>query len=224
MNSHQSWLHRPSVAAAIDALYADAQIKDPQARQAAGRPDPGAGELAMFSAMRGAYMAINREFGRVLYALARGSRARTIVEFGTSFGVSAIWLAAALRDNGGGRLITTEFEPSKAEQARRNLAAVGLDDLVEFRVGDALETLRQPALEGVDMVFLDGAKGMYLDVLRLVEPALRPGALVASDNTDHDGMEPFLAHLRDPANGYVSTGVLTPGGRGPRGHEISVRL
>ncbi|MGG2362426.1 O-methyltransferase, partial [Salmonella enterica] len=78
---------------------------------------------------------------RLLYMLARAGRTRAIVEFGTSFGISTLHLAAALRDNGGGRLITTEFEPSKAAQARRNLDAAGLADLVEIREGDALQTL-----------------------------------------------------------------------------------
>ncbi|MCQ4380070.1 class I SAM-dependent methyltransferase, partial [Clostridioides difficile] len=73
--------------------------------------------------------------------LARSGGARSIVEFGTSFGISTLHLAAALRDNGGGRLVTSEFEPSKGVRARANLAAAGLADLVEIREGDALRTL-----------------------------------------------------------------------------------
>jgi predicted O-methyltransferase YrrM len=74
---------------------------------------------------------------------ARFARARNIVEFGTSCGISTLHLAAALRDNGGGRLIRSEFERSKVARARKNLAAGGLSDLVEVREGDALETLAQ---------------------------------------------------------------------------------
>ena len=84
-------------------------------------------------------LAVSRETGALLYMLARSSDARTIVEFGTSFGISTLHLAAALRDNGGGRLITSEFEPSKAARARENLTAGGLIDLVEIREGDALQ-------------------------------------------------------------------------------------
>src|SRR5579863_8790248 len=84
---------------------------------------------------------VSRETGALLYMLARSSSARTIVEFGTSFGISTLHLAAALKDNGGGRLITTEFEPSKIERAKGNLTAGGLIDLVEIREGDALKTL-----------------------------------------------------------------------------------
>jgi tRNA A58 N-methylase Trm61 len=78
-------------------------------------------------------LAINPEFGKMLYMLGVARRAATIVEFGTSFGVSTIYLAAALRDNGGGKLITTEFEAGKVAQAKKNLAEAGLADLVEFR-------------------------------------------------------------------------------------------
>ena len=88
-----------------------------------------------------AYMAVAPEFGSLLYTLARTSRAKTIVEFGLSFGVSTIFLASALRENGEGRVITTEFEPEKVVRAKRNLASAGLEEWVEIRVGDALETL-----------------------------------------------------------------------------------
>jgi predicted O-methyltransferase YrrM len=71
-------------------------------------------------------LAVSRETGMLLYTLARSCSARTIVEFGTSFGISALHLAAALRDNGGGRLITTEFEPTKVARARKHLAEGGL--------------------------------------------------------------------------------------------------
>src|SRR5205085_1749915 len=84
---------------------------------------------------------VSRETGLLLYMLARSCRARTVVEFGTSFGISTLYLAAALRDNGGGHLITSEFEPSKVARARHNLAVGGLIDLVEIREGDALQTL-----------------------------------------------------------------------------------
>ena len=94
-----------------------------------------------YSRMKDIPLAVSRETGRLLYMLARSSRATSIVEFGTSFGLSTICLAASLRDNGGGRLVTSEFEPSKVARAKVNLADAGLDDLVEFRKGDALETL-----------------------------------------------------------------------------------
>jgi predicted O-methyltransferase YrrM len=146
---------------------------------------------------------VSRETGTSLYMLARGRGARNMVEFGTSFGISTLHLAAALRDNGGGRLITTEFEPSKVERARRNLTAGGLIDLVEIRTGDALETLSADLPESVDLLLLDGAKALYPEILSLVEGRLRPGAFVVADNADHS--PEYLTRVRSPASGYLST-------------------
>jgi predicted O-methyltransferase YrrM len=139
----------------------------------------------------------------LLYMLARSSRARTIVEFGTSFGISTLHLAAALRDNGGGRLITSEFEPSKAARARHNLTAGGLIDLVEIREGDALQTLSVDLPDTIDLLLLDGAKSLYPEILSLVESRLRPGAVIVADNADHS--PDYLALVRSPAKGYMST-------------------
>jgi predicted O-methyltransferase YrrM len=135
--------------------------------------------------------------------LARSSRARTIVEFGTSFGISTLHLAAGLRDNGGGRLITSEFEPSKAARARENLSAGGLIDLVEIREGDALKTLRADLPDTIDLVLLDGAKALYPEILDLVEGHLRPGAIIVADNADDS--PDYLARVRAPGSGYMST-------------------
>lgn len=160
-----------------------------------------------------------------MYSLIRASRAQTVVEFGTSFGVSTLFLAAAVRDNGSGQIVTTEFIPEKTETAKRNLMDAGLADCVDFRVGDAMETLKKPLPGAVDFVFLDGEKTMYPQVLRLLESLMKPGCLIASDNTDHDGVQGFLDDLRNPDNGYISMPALTPAGaRATRSHEISLRL
>ena len=111
-------------------------------------------------------------------------------------------VAAALRDQGGGRLITTEFEPSKVARARTNIAAGGLSDLVEIREGDALETLAHDLPRPIDLVLLDGAKGLYPAVLALLEDCLRPGALILADNADWS--PEYLARIRAPAQGYMS--------------------
>ena len=113
--------------------------------------------LDFYGRLKDLPLAVSRETGVLLYMLARGCGARTIVEFGTSFGISTLHLAAALRDNGGGRLITSEFEPSKVARARDHLTAGGLIDLVEIRVGDALRTLSVDLPESVDLLLLDGA-------------------------------------------------------------------
>jgi len=148
-------------------------------------------------------LAVSRETGTLLYMLARSTGARCIVEFGTSFGISTLHLAAALRDNGGGRLITSEFEPSKVARARENLMAGGLLDLVEIREGDALQTLSTDLPETIDLLLLDGAKALYPEILNLVESRLRPGAVIVADNADYS--PDYLAHVRAPAKGYMST-------------------
>ena len=157
---------------------------------------------------REAYIPVAEEFGRLLYMLARATRARTIVEFGTSFGISTIYLASALRDNGGGRLITCELEATKSQRAQAHLVEAGLSDLVEFRIGDALEVLNEGITAPVDLLLLDGAKPLYFRVLKLIEPFLRPGALITSDNiSTRMKVGEFTDYIRQPANGYISVAV-----------------
>ena len=159
------------------------------------------------------YLPVSQATGRLLYFLARAGRARGIVEFGTSFGLSTLHLAAALKDNGGGRLIGSELFPEKAAQARRNLTDAGLAELVEIREGDALDTLSRDLPASIDLVLLDGAKVLYPDLLRLLEPRLAEGAMIVADNAD-DSPE-YLAHIRNAENGYVSL---------PFGDDVEVSL
>jgi predicted O-methyltransferase YrrM len=158
--------------------------------------------LDFYGRMKDCPLAVSRETGTLLYMLARSCNARSIVEFGTSFAISTLHLAAALRDNGGGRLITCEFEPSKVVRARENLTAGGLMDLVEIRAGDALQTLRSNLPDTIDLLLLDGAKALYPDVLSLLEGHLRPGALIVADNADYS--PEYLKRVRDPSAGYLS--------------------
>ena len=158
---------------------------------------------ALYGRLKDAPLAVSRETGQLLYMLARSSGARTVVEFGTSFGISTLHLAAGLRDNGGGRLVTSEFEPSKAARARENLSAGGLIDLVEIRVGDALQTLSSDLPDTIDLVLLDGAKALYPEILDLLEDHLRPGAIIVADNADDS--PDYLARVRRPGSGYMST-------------------
>jgi predicted O-methyltransferase YrrM len=139
------------------------------------------------------FLAVSPEEGRLLYLLARGSGATSLVEFGASFGVSTLYLAAAARDNGG-RLITTEVHPQKCEATRKVLAEAGLDNAATLLEGDARETLRD-ARPGIGFVFLDGWKGMYLPMLEILLPKLRPGALVAADNIDHAAARDYAARV-----------------------------
>lgn len=158
--------------------------------------------LDLYGRLKDLGLPVSRETGVLLYMLARSSQARAIVEFGTSFGISTLHLAAALRDNGGGRLITTEFEPTKVARARQNLTDGGLIDLVEIREGDALETLSTDLPERIDLLLLDGAKALYPEILNLVESHLRPGALIVADNADDS--PDYLERVRTTGGGYMS--------------------
>jgi predicted O-methyltransferase YrrM len=210
-----STLTSSKVVSVLERLYATAAREDRPLRERFEKISPAerkqifeaeqANYRVTYERMQNAYIPIDREFGTLLYVLACLRRARTIVEFGTSFGLSTIQLAAALRDNGGGRLVSTEFIAAKAEAARRNLEAAGLADLVEIRLGDALDTLKNGVGAAIDLVLLDGAKNLYVPILQLLESELAPRALIATDNTTNES--PYVAYVRDPASGYVSVGL-----------------
>ncbi|AGP36492.1 O-methyltransferase [Sorangium cellulosum] len=205
-------LDSPRVQSILDRLFQDADSGDPRiiARVRADwerrgpSPDP-EGLAHMFA---DAYLPVSREVGRLLHLLAFAARARTVVEFGTSFGISTLFLAAAVRDGGGGRVIGSEMHPEKVRRARNNLDESGLGDLVEIREGDALVTLRD--VEGpVDFVLLDGWKNLYLPVLRTLEPRLRRGALIVADDLDlaPDDLRPYLEYVRRAGSGYGSVEI-----------------
>ncbi|WP_245678826.1 O-methyltransferase [Asticcacaulis taihuensis] len=158
-----------------------------------------------YGLLKDLWLPVSRQTGDLLYILTRGTAARHIVEFGTSFGISTLYLAAGLRDNGGGRVISSEFEPQKVARARRNMMDGGVSDLVEIREGDALETLKDNLPDSIDLLVLDGAKSLYTEILALVEPRLRPGALILAD--DADFCPEYLARVRAPKGGYMSVSL-----------------
>jgi predicted O-methyltransferase YrrM len=164
------------------------------------------------------YMPISARGGQLLYNLIRAARPATIVEFGTSFGISTLYLAAAVRDNGFGRVISTELSASKAASANRTFVEAGLHDVITVLEGDARETLAGVA-GSVDFVLLDGWKDLCLPVLRLLEPRLPPGTLVVADDVDLEDLQPYLTYVRDPRNGYQSVTFPVEDGM-----EISCRL
>jgi predicted O-methyltransferase YrrM len=158
------------------------------------------------------YSAVTPERGALLYLMARAIRARRVVEFGSSFGISTIYLATAVRDNFPGesapaaQVIGSEMDARKVAEAQKNIAAAGLTDLVTILQGDALETLRA-AQSPIDLAFLDGRKDLYLPILKLLEPKLRNGAVIIADNIDSFASEvaPFVAYVQSPQNGYASS-------------------
>jgi predicted O-methyltransferase YrrM len=158
--------------------------------------------------------------GWLIYMLCRSLAARRAVEFGTSYGVSTLYLAAAMRDQGGGLVIGTEIEPDKARHARANFTEAGVADLIELREGDALETLKDCG-GPVDFLLVDGFPKLARPVIELMAPQLRKGAIVVCDNVGAfpaDSAD-YVDYVRRPANGFVSTRLPLRFGT-----ELSVRV
>ncbi len=220
--------HSQQIQAVLARLHAEARVADqPFIAQAGHMTETEWTALQsdyrkLYGLAREAFLPVGEKFWQLLYLLARTCRATSIVEFGTSFGISTIYLASALRDNGGGKLITCELEPTKSKRAQKHLAEAGLAELVEFRVGDALALLGHDLAAPVDLLLLDGAKPLYFQILKLVEPHLRSGALVAADNIGpRHKVNEFTDYVGKPGNGYISVELPLEEGDGI---EISLRL
>ena len=143
-----STLKAPAVATVLDRLHAAAQVEDEPAKQRVRDREADLGarlsQVRRYELYGEAPLAIKREVGELLYLLTLSRRARTVVEFGASLGVSTLYLAAALRDCGGGSLITTEQLAGKADATRKNLVDAGLDDLLRYVVCVKRTTIMLP--------------------------------------------------------------------------------
>jgi len=166
-------------------------------------------------------VALDRDKALFCYLLCRSLRATRIVEAGTSYGVSTLYLAAAVRDNqvDNGVVIGTEHEPRKAEIARANFKKAGLNDYIDLREGDLRQTL-QDVGGPVDFMLVDIWE-VALPALELVAPNLRPGAIVACDNTAVDAAEykDYFSFLNNPINRFQTMTVPFDGG-----FELSVKV
>jgi predicted O-methyltransferase YrrM len=209
----------PRVTAVLAELYAaatDDAARLDQARAAAGRLRESPTVEQMSDLAEQVALPVAPAVGRLLYVLVRGSGARRVVEFGTSFGVSLVHIGAALRENGAGQVWGSELSSGKVARARAAVDAAGLSEYAQVLEGEARETL--PALSGpIDLVLLDGWKDLYLPVLQSLEPMLRPGAMIVADNLS---MLPdaYTAYVRRPGGPYTS--ISLPVGDGV---ELSVR-
>jgi predicted O-methyltransferase YrrM len=224
MPREQSPIRDPQVNTVLDRLHrqADRQLPGVVAHLAGGALGMMFGQKAsedVSGYYRDKLIPIDRRQGGLIYLLCRSLRATRVVEFGTSFGVSTLYLASALRDNGGGTVIGTELEPSKVRIARQNFEAAGLSALIDLREGDALETLKDCG-GPVDFLLVDGWPKLALAVLRLVTPQLRAGAIVFCDQSGHApaDRDAYRAFMRNPTNGFVSAHLPLYGGT-----EISVK-
>ncbi|MGH7486396.1 MAG: O-methyltransferase [Thermoanaerobaculia bacterium] len=146
-------------------------------------------------------VALDRDKAEFCYQVCRALRATRVVEAGTSFGVSTLFLAAAVRDNGAGIVIATENEPEKAKAARANFAEAGLSDFIDLREGDLRQTLAE--VRGpVDFMLIDIWTPMARPALELVAPFLRDGAVVICDNTTQfaEAYRDYFELVNVPAN------------------------
>lgn len=208
----------PKVATLLNKLHQEAADQMPLIRAVmkkmrSGKTAPQEMPSNWAERMSDFHLPVSREQGCFLYQTVRATKAQYVVEFGTSFGVSAIYIAAALHDNQNGRLVSAELIENKAIKAKSNILSIGLSEYVEIRIGDALETLKEPD-KSIDILYLDGGPGLYLSVLKLLQPHLREGALVIADNvpTMDDDKNPYAQYVRNPANGYLSSSIEMKGG------------
>jgi predicted O-methyltransferase YrrM len=203
------------IEAVLTRLHAAADAQEEEAELAARPPDLKNRNWGP-NFLKDKMIPIHREQGAFLYLLARSIRAKTIVEFGTSHGLSTIYFAAAIRDNGTeGEVIGTEFVAEKKAQAQRNLEETGLARFARIREGDARQTLADLP-DGIDMCLMDGFPPYSLEVFRLIAPRLRKGAIVVVDGTEtlREPQADFLAYLSDPRNGFRYTELSIGDGTG----------
>lgn len=142
------------------------------------------------SDFKDAYLAISKEQGRDLVELIKRNDIKNIVEFGTSFGISILFLTQGAIQTGG-RIITTELIESKAKKAIENFKTAGVNDLIEVRIGDAMQTLENQD-EQIDLLLLDGWKDLYLPLFRMLEPNYHSKTIIYVDNADMAESRSFL--------------------------------
>ncbi|MFM7963890.1 MAG: O-methyltransferase [Actinomycetota bacterium] len=215
-------LNDPKVSQVLMRLHERADAHDaaviPDVLAAAGERGAST-DQEMADLLAGAFMPIHPNAGRLLHLLAMSRPPGRIVEFGTSHGLSTLYLAAAVGPEEP-PVITTEMEVTKIDFARANFEDAGLADRIDLRIGDAFETLADLS-DGIALLFLDGWKGLYLPLLRSLEPHLASGAIVVADDTLllPDLCAEYVDYVRGPTNSYVSVGLPLDDGL-----EVSVFL
>jgi predicted O-methyltransferase YrrM len=225
-----SLLNDPRLEALLDRLHAQSGAQNEAlmtyftTRAREGSLDWNGFDERTHAFMRDKFVALDRDKAELCYQLCRALRARRVVEAGTSFGVSTLYLAAAVRDNlsedgGAGRVIGTEYEPDKAKIARAHFAEAGLSSFIELREGDLRETLQR--LDGpIDFMLIDIWTPLSRPALELVSPHLRRGAIVMCDNTTQfrEPYKDYFAFVNDPKNALRTLTLPFEGG-----FELSVR-
>ncbi|KAI8238853.1 hypothetical protein K4K55_002506 [Colletotrichum sp. SAR 10_96] len=174
-----------------------------------------------FSVALDRFVALEPDKCALVYLLLRAAGARYVVEAGTSFGVSTIWLALAVGQNAGlqnsdGIVIATENEPTKASRAREHWKRAGRDveKCIYLKEGDLRETLKTDVPEQIDFLLLDIWSALALPTLKVIKTRLKPGALIVADNvvSSKDGYADLIAYLDDPRNRFKTTTAPYSGG------------
>ena len=166
-------------------------------------------------------VALDRDKGEFCYQLCRSIGASRIIEAGTSFGVSTMYLAAAVRDNQSkkGVVIGTEHEPTKVKVALQNFKEAGLNEFIDLREGDLRQTLKEIA-GPVDFMLVDIWE-VALPALELISSTLRTGAIVVCDNTtaSADAYRGYFEFVNDSKNQFRTMTIPFRGG-----FELTVRI
>lgn len=137
-----------------------------------------------------AYLSISKDQGEDLVHLIKEKNLRNVVEFGTSFGISTLYLAQGILHSGG-HIITTELLDHKAKKAIENFERAGVRDHIEVRVGDALSTLSDHT-DPIDLLLLDGWKDLYLPLFQMLERNFHSKTVIYVDNADMADAQSFL--------------------------------
>lgn len=137
-----------------------------------------------------AYLSISKEQGEELIDLIHVNNFKNIVEFGTSFGISTLYLTQGILKTGG-HIITSELIESKAQKAIENFKKAGVADHIEVRIGDAMQTLQNHS-EPIDLLLLDGWKDLYLPLFQMLEPNFHQNTMIYVDNADMSEAKSFL--------------------------------
>lgn len=163
-------------------------------------------------------VALDRDKAEFCYQVIRSLRATSVVEVGTSFGVSTIYLAAAIRENiaedgGEGRVYCSEYEPAKAEIARSNFDRAGVAEFIDLREGDILEQLKDIEAP-IDFILMDIWGPIPAPLLKMLNPRLRAGAVIITDNTEsyRHGYRDLFEFIDDPVSGLSSMTLPFEGG------------
>lgn len=152
-----------------------------------------------------AYLPVSKNQGRMLRELIIKHNSKHILEFGTSFGISTIYLADAAKRTGG-TVITTELLENKAQRAIENFKEAGLNDYIEVKIGDALETLKGHS-KPIDFLFLDGWKDLYLPLFQMLEPQFHSNTLIYADNMNMASTRTYANYVLNKKNVYSTKTV-----------------